>query len=240
MYNKKKVFGVLPAAGSGKRMQSVENKLWLNLGDYSIVERTIRAFIAADIFDALVLVVREDERARFEKFLHNLNLPLPIHITIGGKERQDSVLNGLRLLRELTLITPKSIVAVHDAARALITPQLLREAVAGACKYRAVGVGVPVKDTIKQVNKDQIIIATPERSALWAIHTPQVFEFDLLLRSYELLKISGKSATDDCQVVENAGYNVKMLLSSYENIKITTPEDIDLAKEILRRREKCE
>lgn len=127
-------------------------------------------------------------------------------------------------------------VAVHDAARALLTADLLATAVAAGQEYRAAALGVPVKDTIKQVGADGLVVATPERAALWMVQTPQVFDLDLLDQCYRKATAGGLRFTDDCGVVEYFGHPVKLVRGSYENLKITTPEDLLVAEAILRRR----
>lgn len=236
LYQENQVVAILPAAGMGSRMKAQVNKVWLDLEGKSVVEHTLAVFQDSPLIDAIILVVQAGEQAAFQELLAKQAGSVPIYLTVGGKERQDSVVNGLNLLRSLDFAPDQTIVAIHDAARALITQELLEQVIAAAGEYSAVGVGVPVKDTIKQVNQDGWITGTPERSTLWAVQTPQVFKMDLLWHSYESVKGSGRTFSDDCGVVEAAGYPVKLVYGSYENIKITTPEDLILAGGILRRR----
>ena len=152
-------------------------------------------------------------------------------LVAGGKERQDSVLHGLQKVAKDT-----SVVLVHDGVRPFVTPEMIKEAVDLAKQGECIAVGVPIKDTIKEVDENKIVRRTLERGRLWAIQTPQAFPVKILNRAYEesyKLKMFG---TDDATLVERTGGTVRVIMGSYENIKITTPEDLILAEEILKRR----
>lgn len=148
----------------------------------------------------------------------------PLTITEGGKERQDSVSNGAALCGDAEYI------AVHDAARPFITPEEIETVCADAEKYGAATLAVPVKDTIKVAAADGTVCATPERSTLRAIQTPQVFRLSLYKEALCLAKNAGKQYTDDCQLIEAAGGKVYLTPGDYKNIKITTPEDLLVAE----------
>ena len=148
----------------------------------------------------------------------------PLTITEGGKERQDSVSNGAALCGDAEYI------AVHDAARPFITPEEIETVCADAEKYGAATLAVPVKDTIKVAAADGTVCATPERSTLRAIQTPQVFRLSLYKEALCLAKNTGKQYTDDCQLIEAAGGKVYLTPGDYKNIKITTPEDLLVAE----------
>ncbi len=238
-----KIAAVIPAAGSGRRMGEALNKVRLPLNGIPVLTHALRTFLAADqpAVDRLVLVVSESERNFFEAYLDSewSDRMDRIEIVIGGVERQDSVYNGLESLEAWRgwSMAEQRLVIVHDAARALLTRELLSDAIRMGLEFKAVGVAVPVKDTIKQTDETGFVIATPERATLWAIQTPQVFEYDLLLQSYRRAIGAKRYFSDDCGVVEFCGHRVKLIPGSYENIKITTPEDLIIAAEILRRRD---
>lgn len=234
-----RVAAVIPAAGSGKRMLDGKNKIWLRIGEETILAHTLKIFQASVWIDRIVLVVNAAEVEEFERFLNGRqgNLAHPVDLVIGGAERQDSVANGLQfLVRQEGWGQNEDLAVIHDAARALVTEALLVSAIKAAFEYGAIGVGVPLKDTIKQIDGNGYILNTPQRSSLWAVQTPQVFQLQLLFECYQRVTAQNLTCTDDCGVVEACGYPVKMIMGSYENIKITTPEDLSLAETILRRR----
>lgn len=239
MFNHKKIAVILLAAGMGKRMQAGVNKAWLKLENRSIISRSLQAFQNHPAVDLIVLVAPENEMNRFADFLdeQKQDFRIPVHLAAGGKERQHSVANGLNYLNTCPEFkTTPDLVLIHDAARALITAEVIDRSIAAADQYRAAAVGVPVKDTIKVITSDGWVSATPERSTLWAIQTPQAFEYRLIFECYQAVTGLDKLFSDDCSVVEYCGHSVKLVLGSYENIKITTPEDLTVAESILRRR----
>lgn len=234
---------IIPAAGSGRRMNVPTNKILLPLLGVSILERALDAFLNSEFVKILVLAVKPSEKRIFEAQTNRLAAAFNKEIALvnGGAERWESVANALEYLRRWTgWKRRKRLVAVHDAARPLLTRELLNQSLAAGLEYGAVGLGVPLKDTIKRVDDDGMVVDTPERSSLRAIQTPQVFDLDLLLDCYQRVKGSGINFTDDCGVVEYCGRPVKLILGSYENLKITTPEDLALAEAILRRRENAD
>lgn len=240
MYHDKKVAAILPAAGSGKRMKAAVNKIWMELNGEIILARTLRVLQASNYIDLVIMVSSDIELAKCQDYLkkQHSNFRIPVYVTTGGEERQDSVANGLRFLENCPEWPGDNagLVVIHDGARALLTVELLDEAIAAAWKYGAVGLGTPVKDTIKQADSDGYVVQTPERSTLWAIQTPQVFEMKILSECYRRISGLERNFTDDCSVVEYCGYQVKLIMGSYENIKITTQEDLIIAEGILRGR----
>lgn len=234
------VGAIIPAAGSGRRMNASVNKIMLPLLGYSVLERTLETFLASKLITILVLVVNPIERKALQSQIAQITAKFgkEVALVVGGEERQQSVANGLEYLRQWAgWRSRKRLVAIHDAARPLLTPELLHQSIIAGFEYGAVGIGVPLKDTIKQVDSNGMVIATPDRSSFWGIQTPQVFDLNLLLDCYQKVKASGVLFTDDCGVVEYCGQSVKLIPGSYENLKITTPEDLILAEAILRRKE---
>ena len=151
-----------------------------------------------------------------------------IKIAYGGKERQDSVYNGIKVLDKNC-----KYVLVHDGARPFVNEDIINRSLEEVQKYKSVVVGVPVKDTIKVVNNNNDIVDTPNRSTLWSVQTPQTFDYSVIKRAYEDAFDNNFYGTDDAMLVERIGYTVKMIYGSYNNIKVTTPEDIDMGIQIL-------
>lgn len=219
---------VIVAAGKGSRMKMDINKQFIKLGEKEIIAYTIDKFYNHDNIDDIVIVVRKEEVEFLkEKVLEKYNFK-NIKIAFGGKERQDSVYNGIKMLD-----TNCKNVLIHDGARPFITKEIISDSINKVKEYRAVVVGVPVKDTIKIVDKNNNIVDTPNRNTLWAVQTPQTFKYNILLNAYEDAFNSNFYGTDDAMLVERIGYNIKIIEGSYNNIKITTPEDINMGIQIL-------
>lgn len=222
---------IIVAAGTGSRMNMDINKQFIKIYDKEVVSYTIDAFYNNDSIDEIIVVIREDEEQFFVKHIINKYMYKNIKIAHGGKERQDSVYNGLKKVNANC-----NIVIIHDGARPFIRSGIINESIREANSNNAVVVGVPVKDTIKVVNSDNIIKDTPDRKYLWAVQTPQVFNYKLLMDAYENAYNKGYYGTDDAMLVEYLGQEVKMIMGSYENIKITTKEDINFGEQILRKK----
>jgi 2-C-methyl-D-erythritol 4-phosphate cytidylyltransferase len=227
-----RVTALIPAAGMGRRMGKAVAKQFLPLGDRPMLAHTLLAFQRAAEVDEIIPILSEED---MENCLRDIIEPF--HITkvktlvVGGKERQDSVFNGLKKVEKDT-----AVVIVHDGVRPFVTLELIREVVEAARKGDCVAVGVPLKDTVKEVDAKGVVRHTLERSRLWAIQTPQAFPAKVLKRAYEESYKHQVYGTDDAMLVERAGTKVRVIMGSYENIKITTPEDLILAEEILKRR----
>ncbi len=230
---------IIPAAGTGQRMKSGQNKIWFSLNGRSLLNIVLDVFLSWENFSKIVLAVNEKELSEVELFIKN-NYPKSMEklsIIKGGKDRQESVANGLIFLADWKGWSKQQrIVAIHDAARALLTKDIIDRAIEACLEFRAVGVAVPVKDTIKLIDREGFVANTPERATLWAVQTPQVFDFDLINSCHRKVADLDKRFTDDCSIAEYCGYKVKLVEGSYENIKITTPEDLSLAEAIIRRR----
>lgn len=237
------VGAIIPAAGSGRRMNAIVNKIMLPLLGHSVLERTLETFLASELIAIVVLVVKPSEKESLQSQVTEIAAKFGKEIVIvdGGEKRQESVANGLEYLRRWTgWCSQKRLVAIHDAARPLLTLELLDQSLMAGLEYGAVGIGVPLKDTIKQVDPKGMVITTPDRSSFWAIQTPQVFDLNMLFECYQKISASGIVFTDDCGVVEYCGHPVKLIPGSYENLKITTHEDLVLAEAIIRRRENAD
>lgn len=222
---------VIPAAGQGKRMGGETAKQFLPLHGLPVIVHTLRAFEAATSIAEVVLVVAAEQIEQVQQdIVEAFGLTKVTRVVAGGEERQDSVYQGL-----LALSAEVDLVAVHDAARPLITPGQLNAAVAAAAAGPLV-MAVPVKDTVKVVNAAGQITETPDRRQLWAAQTPQIFPYRLLLEAHEAARRDGYLGTDDASLVERLGQSVKIFEGSPENLKVTTPQDLLLAERILERR----
>lgn len=227
-----KVTVLIPAAGMGRRMGKAVAKQFLPLGDKPMLAHTLLAFQrAAEIDEIIPILSKEDMESCLRDIIEQYHITKVKTLVVGGKERQDSVMNGL-----MKLDKDASVVLVHDGVRPFVTAEMIRESVELAKKGECVVVGVPLKDTIKEVDDKGLVRHTLERSRLWAIQTPQAFPFKALKRAYEESYQHRIFGTDDAMLVERAGGKVRVIMGSYENIKITTPGDLVLAEEILKRR----
>ncbi|MFC1511375.1 2-C-methyl-D-erythritol 4-phosphate cytidylyltransferase [Candidatus Margulisiibacteriota bacterium] len=217
-----KTIAIITAAGSGKRMG--QPKQFLELAGKPMLEWTVAVFEKCKAIDEIILVVNSEDVPRAKE----LKFSKIKQVVAGGKERQDSVFNGLKALPD-----DAEIVAIHDGARPMVTVEIVEKAIEEAKHSGAVVVGVPIKDTIKQVRSKQYEVgSTIDRTQLWAAQTPQVFKKDIILKAYQ--EGAGKhQVTDDAMLVEKLGNPVKMVMGSYQNIKITTPEDLKMVKGVL-------
>ncbi len=234
MVGGKRIGAVVLAGGQGRRMQSKIQKQYMLLAGHPLVTYALRAFGQSEA-DDIVLVVGpgEEEYARRE-ILMPMGMDKACLVVPGGKERYDSVYGGLKAL------TGCEFVLIHDGARPLVTADVISRAVWGAIRYQACVVGMPVKDTIKAAGPDGYAQATLDRSRLWQVQTPQAFSYSLIRGAYDILMAEGHSRegiTDDAMVVETCtSRKVRLVEGSYENLKVTTPEDLILAEAFLNHR----
>ncbi len=223
-----KVSVVIPAAGQGKRMQSETNKQFLELKGKEVLARTLEKF-ELDMIDEVIVVTGEDDVKYCQKeIVDKYNFTKVKKVVAGGKTRQNSVYNGLKEVAE-----DSDIVMIHDGVRPFVSLSMIKRTLKEVKNYEAVAVGVSVKDTIKVTNKDNIIINTPDRSKLVAVHTPQVFKKDLIIKAYQEALADNYIGTDSSSLVEKMNKAVKVINSSYKNIKITTPDDLLVAEKII-------
>ncbi len=220
---------VIVAAGTGSRMNMGINKQFIKLEGKEIIAYTIEKFYNNSNIEDIVVVVKEDESEFFKKEILDKYNFKNVKIAYGGKERQDSVYNGLKLLDEKC-----DVVLIHDGARPFVSDKIIDKSIEEAKEHKAIVVGVPVKDTIKVIDNDKNIVDTPNRSVLWAVQTPQTFYYNILIDAYKDAFKNKFYGTDDAMLVERIGYKVKMLEGSYNNIKITTQEDLNIGSQILR------
>lgn len=220
---------VIVAAGTGSRMKKDINKQFIKLKNKEIVAHTIEKFYNSENIDDIVVVIREDEEEYFNKNIKEKYGFTNIKVAHGGNERQDSVFNGIKMLKKEC-----DVVLIHDGARPFVTDDIIKRSINKANEHNAIVVGVKVKDTIKVVSDNGNIVDTPNRSYLWAVQTPQVFKYYIITKAYEDAYNNNYYGTDDAMLVERIGYNVKMIEGSYNNIKITTQEDLEFGEQILK------
>jgi 2-C-methyl-D-erythritol 4-phosphate cytidylyltransferase len=206
------------------------NKILLLLGDRKVIGVTMQAFQSCESVYEIIIVAREDDIPAIQAEAEAAGITKLAACTTGGATRQESVINGIRKISKET-----EFVAVHDGARPLVKPEHIERAIKDASVFGGATLGVPVKDTIKTVDGG-LIIDTPPRSSLYITQTPQIFKRDLYFEGIDFALEHGLDFTDDCQLVEAIGGKVAMTVGDYTNIKITTPEDIDIAEVLLRRR----
>ncbi len=247
---------IVLAAGTGKRMQSSTAKQYLLLGGKPILYYSLKAFEESSVEEIILVVGQDDIDYCKESIVEKYNLKKVSCIIEGGKERYHSVYNGLK---EIKLA---DYVLIHDGVRPFVTVDLIEAAIRNLGLHGACVAGVPNKDTIKIVNQDGLVTETPDRDRVWAVQTPQAFSYDIIMQAYcmimgemahnreekDLNQVSGNynggrfeedinriNITDDAMVVEyTMNYPVKMIMGSYRNIKITTPEDILIGEALLK------
>ena len=219
---------IVPAAGSGNRMGGL-SKQYLSLGGVPLLVHTLNVFEKCPLIDALLVVVQPpDVEAVRTGMLPRWNLKKLAGVIPGGKERQDSVRAGIE-----TLDRDTDIVIIHDAVRPFITAKLIEDCIRAAAEEGAATVGVPVKDTVKEVGADGRVMRTCDRNLLWLTQTPQAFRRDIIENAHRAAVRDGYRGTDDTSLVERLGIAVRMIRGDYGNIKITTPEDLVIAEALL-------
>jgi len=225
--NQQRVGAVIAAAGNSRRMGGVD-KVFALLGGEPILARVVDAFQGCNPIDQIIVVLSEQNLERGQQLVAEQGWPKVIDVCAGGQRRQDSVAAGLRRLSNCDWII------IHDGARPLVTVDLINRGLEAAKETGAAVAAVPVTDTIKLAGDDRIVHQTPPRQNLWAVQTPQVFGIKIITEAYS--RASG-DVTDDASLVEQLGYGVKIYMGSYDNIKITTPDDLALAEVLWRKYE---
>ena len=227
-----KVWAVVPAAGTGSRMGTAMKKQFMELEGVPILARTITTLDACPVIDAIVVVTgAEDMEQCRELLLQKHQYHTPLHILPGGATRQESVYLGLKALP-----SDCAFVLIHDGARPRVAPAILEASIQTAATWGGCVVAVPAKDTIKVADDNGFVKETPPRQRLWSVQTPQTLQYAAILHAYEqAMAAMDLTHTDDSSIAERYGLmQIKLLQGSYSNIKITTPEDLALAQQILR------
>ena len=220
---------IIVAAGNSTRMGYKLPKQLIPLNGRAAIEYTLKAFQSCSLIDEIIVVARSVD---IEDIAHiAFEFRKVSTVTSGGRERIDSVRKGIHACDKRA-----THYAIHDGARVLITPEQIEKAVKAAYEYGAVALGTPVTDTVKVADDDGRILSTPDRSSMWAVQTPQVFEQALYKRAMDNAVSNSLAVTDDCSMVEAIGEPVRIIRGEYSNIKLTTPVDITIAEALLNKR----
>jgi len=226
-----RIVALIAAAGLGKRMNAKISKPFIPIFGKPILAYTVEKFEQCKFIEKIYLIVNQEERDLCSKdIILKYNFSKVQELIAGGETRQDSVYNGLKILNSDT-----DIVVIHDGARPLVEETLIQDSIKAAQKYGAAIVAIPLKDTVKKSQKDFFINKTLNREEIWRAQTPQTFKYDIILSAYHQAYKDKFFTTDDAAIVEKYGHKVKMIIGSEENIKITTPFDIIIAENFLKR-----
>lgn len=221
---------IIVAAGKGRRMGTEISKQFLELGNLPVLVHTLKKFQNCAKVDEIVIVTgRECIEYCRKEFVDKYHIEKVTQIVAGGRERQDSVYNGLKVVSEKT-----EIVAVHDGVRPFVRVTDIEKTIKEAQRNKACALGVHATDTVKICNSENVIIHTPNRSKLWYVQTPQTFQYDILKRAYEEAVKNRFIGTDEAMLVEKIGVPVKVVEGSYDNIKITTISDMVIGEALLK------
>lgn len=229
------VTAIVPAAGLGRRMGG-SRKPFLEIGYVPVIVHSLLLLQSIESITEIIPAVRPEDTSEIQAMIERYEITKAVRVAPGGAERQDSIFNALQLVD----CKACGIVLVHDAVRPFADAAMVMQLINAAADGFGAIPGVPVKDTVKLVGDDGFIESTPSREKLVAVQTPQAFPCDMLKRAYESAMVDGVYATDDAALVEKiggqAGWRVKVIQGSYDNIKITTPEDLGIAEIIHARR----
>ena len=231
-----KVIAIIPSAGKGKRMDHATPKHFIQLEDRPVLAYTLEAFEKCPDVNHILLVVRKgEEEYCLHEVVERYGFKKVLRIVIGGERRQDSVYHALNVLDEDT-----DIVVVHDGVRPFVHPELISESIRQAMTADGAVAAVPVKDTLKEVTPDRFIKGTPKRESLWQAQTPQTFKKSIIEEAFIRAYNDNYYGTDESSLIERMGKKVKIIEGSYENIKITTKEDLIHGEFLLRLRKRQE
>ncbi|MDO5798765.1 MAG: 2-C-methyl-D-erythritol 4-phosphate cytidylyltransferase [Eubacteriales bacterium] len=223
---------IVLAAGQGKRMHSRIQKQFLEIDHRPVLYYSLECFQKSPLIQEIILVVGEEMLSYCKReIVERYNFTKVTKVIAGGKERYDSVYQGLLACGECDYVF------IHDGARPFITEEMLERGILGVQETGACAIGMPSKDTIKISDKEGFVQSTPDRSQVWSVQTPQIFEYSLIRSSHESLRRKDMTGiTDDAMVVEQeTGVRIRLVEGSYQNIKITTPEDLDIAETFLKK-----
>lgn len=247
---KKYCTAIVLAAGKGSRMGTGTAKQYLELGGKPVVVHSLMAFQESPFIDEIILITDERHIEYCSRdIVQAYGITKVSSVGAGGRERYESVWKALCTLMDCEVWETEGMckaryngyVFIHDGARPFVTPEIIQRAYESVCRWDACVVGMPVKDTIKIVDKESCVISSPNRSLVWQAQTPQVFSVPLIVQAYERqMQEDCSGVTDDAMVAEaQTGIKIHMVEGSYENIKITTPEDLTMAETILRALERA-
>jgi 2-C-methyl-D-erythritol 4-phosphate cytidylyltransferase len=224
VFNNQKTVAIIVAAGLGERMGGID-KIFTTLVNKPLLVWVVDTFLRCKLIDQIVIVLNKENLRKGERLVKERRWKKVSNVCEGGDERQQSVAEGLKLLKECNWVV------IHDGARPMITETMIKDGLKAAEASGAAVAAVPVTDTIKLADEEGFVLGTPPRKNLWAVQTPQVFRFDIINEAHE----KGKNmVTDDATLVEKLGRKTKLYMGSYDNIKITTPNDLALAEILLK------
>lgn len=222
---------IIAAGGSGSRMGAEINKIFLELCDIPVLAHTLLAFEQHPDIHEIILVARECDIPGCMDIAEEFHISKLKAITRGGNSRQESVINGMKEISEHA-----EAVLIHDAARPLVSADVIASVIENALAYGGAAVGSPCKNTIKEINQDGYIVRTADRDFLYEAQTPQGFRTENARQMYRYALAHNISGTDDCFLAEQLGFQVKMVCGSSDNLKITTYDDLLLATQIFNNR----
>lgn len=225
------VSAIIVAAGNSTRMGTGRPKIFEDILGIPSVVYTLNEFNICDLVNEIIIVCKEEHRDTIKNLIKENKISKFKCFANGGDTRQESVFEGVKCVSE-----DSTHLLVHDAARILITKDIIENAVHDSFKEKFSAVGVPIKDTVKLIDDKNFIIKTIDRSRLFSIQTPQVFERKFYLKAMEKAIFENKNYTDDCQLIENFGGKVHFVMGSYSNLKLTTMDDVPIFESILKRR----
>ena len=226
---------IVLAAGQGKRMHSKVQKQFLEIQGYPVLYYSLRCFQESPLIQDIILVTGEESISYCkEEIVQKYGFTKVSAVIPGGKERYDSVYAGLCECRDCEYVL------IHDGARPFVTEEILKRGLQKVKETGACVIGMPSKDTVKVADEADFVSETPDRKRVWTVQTPQIFSYDLIKKAHESIRKKDMTAiTDDAMVVEQeSGVQVRLVEGSYQNIKITTPEDLDVAEVFLKKIEK--
>ena len=226
---------VIPAAGSGERFGRAASKIFALAAGKPLLAHTLSAFERCSLVDEIVLVVREREVDEARRLAENCGTQKLAAVVAGGDHRQDSVERGLQVLSAAS-----SIVAIHDGARPLVSRETIEATIVAAREHGAAVAAMPVVETIKSAARGDFVASTLDRRSLWTIQTPQTFDRELILTAYRQARADGFYGTDDAALVERLGHPVKLVPGDYDNIKVTTPLDLEFVESRISRMQNAE
>lgn len=225
-----KVAALVPAAGKGRRIKSKTEKPYIKLFGKPILAHTLIKLSKNRYIDEIIVAVNKNKIPKVNREIIKRFRIKKVKLVAGGKQRKDSVFNALK-----NISSDIDYVLIHDCVRPFISNNLIHSSLKAAKTFGASVVCVPILPTLKHISKNGLIQHTPDRSNFWGAQTPQVFRRDLIERSYKKLGKKKLNITDDSMLVEMIGIKPKLIMGSYSNIKITTPEDLELAKLFMKR-----
>jgi len=228
--NPKKI-AIIPAAGAGVRMQTDRPKQFLDLNGSPVLVRTLEVFQTCPVIDSIVLVTPEqDVEYTRKEIVDKYGLTKVEKVVAGGERRQDSVRLGLEAWEG-----HNGLILIHDGVRPLVTADLIVRAIGAAKENRAVITAMPAKETVKEVDENALVVKTYDRQKVWLVQTPQVFQYeDILMAHQRAIREDWEEVTDDALLMEKVGIPVKVIEGSEDNIKVTTPRDMELARFLIR------